>query len=49
MKWLDEIAQHVSYPLRATWFDKALIVIHATNICFLVALCIVALIQWLCA
>lgn len=45
MKWFDEIAQSVTYPLRATRVDKGLMLAQAINILALITLIIIALAQ----
>lgn len=48
MKWFDEIAQSVTYPLRATMFDKVLMLAQAGNVIALIILVVIALVQYLC-
>jgi hypothetical protein len=49
MKWFDEIAQGITYPLRATGLDKALMIIQASIVIALAVFGIATLISWLCA
>lgn len=48
IKWFDEAVQRFTYPLRATVFDKALVIIQLGAYITLMSMMIAALIQWLC-
>lgn len=49
MKWLNEVARYCAYPLRATWVDRAYVLVTLLVYISLAVLAFMLVVEWLCA